>query len=239
MITKLITLIPLILILILNFPRLINTQSAVCPIGFVWGGRKGISKAKGERQPILVLDPDPGRSPGLSNPCLWLWNSLPTFSPALSCHRLQCLRGSCCRDQRPLAARLGPIIYPQDLISIYGFGGFGGNGFGFSPGIGGFGGLIPGGLIPGGFGGFGGGFGGICFDTALNCFSYVAYCVVPIYRLCMITRCARTCGACRGGLLGGAQRGIGRLPLGGNGIIPGGVGGLNGLNGLGGIGGIG
>jgi len=29
------------------------------------------------------------------------------------------------------------------------------------------------------------------------------------------------------------------LPLGGNGIIPGGVGGLNGLNGLGGIGGIG
>ncbi|CAK5008904.1 unnamed protein product [Meloidogyne enterolobii] len=55
----------------------------------------------------------------------------------------------------------------------------------------------------------------------------------------MITRCARTCGACRGGLLGGAQRGIGRLPLGGNGIIPGGVGGLNGLNGLGGIGGIG
>jgi len=25
----------------------------------------------------------------------------------------------------------------------------------------------------------------------------------------MITRCARTCGACRGGLLGGAQRGIG------------------------------
>lgn len=97
--------------------------------------------------------------------------------------RLQCLRGSCCRDQRPLAARLGPIIYPQDLISIYGFGGFGGNGFGFSPGIGGFGGLIPGGLIPGGFGGFGGGFGGICFDTALNCFSYVAYCVVPIYRV--------------------------------------------------------
>nr|CAD2178624.1 unnamed protein product [Meloidogyne enterolobii] len=204
MITKLITLIPLILILILNFPRLINTQSAVCPIGFVWGGLCGFG-----------------------TPCQ---PSLPPF---------HCLRGSCCRDQRPLAARLGPIIYPQDLISIYGFGGFGGNGFGFSPGIGGFGGLIPGGLIPGGFGGFGGGFGGICFDTALNCFSYVAYCVVPIYRLCMITRCARTCGACRGGLLGGAQRGIGRLPLGGNGIIPGGVGGLNGLNGLGGIGGIG
>uniref|UniRef100_A0A1I8B1W1 ShKT domain-containing protein n=1 Tax=Meloidogyne hapla TaxID=6305 RepID=A0A1I8B1W1_MELHA len=154
--------------------------------------------------------------------------------------RLQCLRGSCCRDQRPLIARLGPIIYPQDLISINGFGGFGGfgNGFGFAPGIGGmggFGGIIPG-LIPGGIpgGGFGGGFGGICFDTALNCFSYVPYCVVPIYRVCMITRCARTCGVCRGGF--GGQRGLGR-PLGANGIIaPGGVGGLNGINGLGGIG---
>ena len=77
---------------------------------------------------------------------------------------MQCLRGSCCRDQRSLFARLGPIIYPQDLI---GFGGIG-----FAPGIGGGGGIG----IPSGFGEF-------CFDTALNCVSFVAYCVVPIYRV--------------------------------------------------------
>ncbi|KAF7635675.1 ShKT domain-containing protein [Meloidogyne graminicola] len=196
-------------LIFINFPSFIKTQIGVCPIGFVWGGICGFG-----------------------NPCQ---PSLPPF---------HCLRGSCCRDQRPLTARLGPIIYAQDLIGLNGFGG----GFGFSPGIGGglggFGGIIPGGggfggIIPGGggFGGIipGGGFGGLgggfCFDTALNCFSYVAYCVVPIYRICMITRCARTCGVCRGAF--GAQPFA--RPFGINGgIIPGRIGGLNGL--IGGIG---
>lgn len=83
MTTKLIPrhhLIFIITFIVLNFPLLINTQSAVCPIGFVWGGRKFIKKLlkkiflgvlvrlKVKNQPILVLDPEQDRSPGLQTP---------------------------------------------------------------------------------------------------------------------------------------------------------------------------
>uniref|UniRef100_A0A914L368 Secreted protein n=1 Tax=Meloidogyne incognita TaxID=6306 RepID=A0A914L368_MELIC len=70
MTTKLIPrhhLIFIITFIVLNFPLLINTQSAVCPIGFVWGGRV-LVRLKVKNQPILVLDPEQDRSPGLQTP---------------------------------------------------------------------------------------------------------------------------------------------------------------------------
>ncbi|KAI3413667.1 hypothetical protein GPALN_011155 [Globodera pallida] len=122
----------------------------------------------------------------------------------------RCLRGSCCRDQRPLFARLGPIVYPQDLL-----GGFGG----ISPGT------------------FGGGLNSLidltCFDSALNCYLFQPYCFVPIYQLCMFTNCRRTCGYCGLGTFGGFG-GLGAGNLGGfGGGLLGGTGGLNGFGGLG------
>uniref|UniRef100_A0A914HC20 ShKT domain-containing protein n=1 Tax=Globodera rostochiensis TaxID=31243 RepID=A0A914HC20_GLORO len=128
----------------------------------------------------------------------------------------RCLRGSCCRDQRPLFARLGPIVYPQDLL-----GGFGG----ISPGT------------------FGGGLNSLidltCFDSALNCYLFQPYCFVPIYQLCMFTNCRRTCGYCGLGTFSafGGFGGLGAGNLGGfGGGLLGGTGGLNGFGELGAFG---
>ncbi|KAL3117171.1 hypothetical protein niasHT_007574 [Heterodera trifolii] len=134
-----------------------------------------------------------------------------------------CLRSSCCRDQRPLFARLGPIVYPQDLL-------------------GGGGGLFPGGT-------FGGRFNLnsllalSCFDNASNCFLFLPYCFQPIYQLCMLTHCRRTCGYCAGfGTALGGAGGLGGLGVGNigtfgsDGGLLGGAGGFNGLGAYNGFG---
>jgi len=106
-----------------------------------------------------------------------------------------CISGSCCRDQRPLIARLGPILYPWNLGIGGGLGGIGG---GLGPRPGGIQNTFPG---LSGLGGVGGG--SFCFDSALNCFSFISYCFQSQYQLCMATHCRRSCGFCRlGGIAG-------------------------------------
>ncbi|KAI1722813.1 hypothetical protein Ddc_06993 [Ditylenchus destructor] len=64
----------------------VYTQLAICPVGFVFGGLCGLSG---------------GAFLGGACPL-----SLPPF---------HCIRGSCCRDVRPLFQRLGPTFYPPGL----------------------------------------------------------------------------------------------------------------------------
>lgn len=138
---------------------------------------------------LLLCFPDPSTSQNAICPIGFVWGGLcgidATCPPSLPPFR--CLLGSCCRDQRPLFARLGPIVYPQNLI--------------------------------------GGGANLGCRDNALNCPLYLRYCFMSIFRLCMMTHCARTCGFCGFGGLGGLGGGFG---------LTAGIGGGLGLNGFGG-----
>uniref|UniRef100_A0A915E8U5 ShKT domain-containing protein n=1 Tax=Ditylenchus dipsaci TaxID=166011 RepID=A0A915E8U5_9BILA len=165
------------LVLWFNNWRSISAQLAICPNGFVFGGLCGLSGGA-----------------GLNGACPL---TIPPF---------HCIRGSCCRDQRPLIQRLlVPTFYPNV---------FGNNNNGIGIGIGN---NIP--IINTRI--------NVCIDRAVNCNRLV----FNAYTTCMVRNCARTCGVCHSTVIGGlGSLGVGNL--GGLGI--GGLGAINGgRNGLG------